>query len=392
MMTARRIPSQPDAVKPRHAPFILTLLLVLVALLGPTGYTFVRMWETTADDAKVAALERVGVIYLQPLTNLLATLVDAQSAAAKREVVDAGAVRAAVEEVNRVDRTNGDQLLATQRWAPLPNQIESALNKAASGPDALNVYAVPIGLAQTLLGHVGGTSGALRDTDLVANNLIDGALFRVPEVMVNASRIVALARSGTAETLAIAVAQDRITKAATDLGNALQLANDVTASQGGLGQLKLVDNFTAAALALIKASTGPNRSAPGALVEIDAAQARLQKAAFALAAGLLSEFDSLLERRAGTFDQQHQRVLVAASVATVAAVGLLWVCLAVWRRRAAGRAFAQAEAGERSLEPSGPNGHQRTGSPADEGAVLLASRGGPVRHGAVHRGQGAGYQ
>jgi hypothetical protein len=349
------------------------------------------MLETTADDVEVAASERVGVTYLQPLTGLLATLVDAQSSAAKREVVNTGAVHAAIEEVNRVDAAHGDQLLARQRWAPLPDQIESALSKSVSGPDAVNVYAVPIGLTQTLLGHVGSTSGALRDTDLVARNLVDGALSRVPEVMVNASRIVALARSSTAEAMTIAVARDRITKAATDLGNGLQLANDVTASQGGLSQLKLVDNFTAAVLAMIKASSGPNGSAPSAVGEIDAAQARLQKAAVVLAAGLLSDFDSLLERRTEALNQQHQRILIATSVATVAAVAVLWVCVVAGRRRVPGPAFAKAAAQERSLEPSGPNGQQRFGALAEEGAGS-ASRGASVRQGTVHRGQGAGYQ
>jgi hypothetical protein len=86
------------------------------------------------DDQKAGAHvffeERVGVTYLQPLTKLLATLVNAQSSSAKGDVVDAGAVRAAVEEVNLVDRAHGEELLAKLRWAPLPEQIELALNKS----------------------------------------------------------------------------------------------------------------------------------------------------------------------------------------------------------------------------------------------------------------------
>ncbi len=362
--------------------FVLALLVMLVALLLPTGYVLLRMWQTSEDNAGAAMLERTGVSYLQPLTKLLSSVIDAQSAAARGQIVDTDAVRAATEEVTRVDRTAGDELLARQRWAPLPEQIESAMSKALYGTDALNAYAVPIGLTQTLLAHVGATSGALRDTDLVAYSLVDGAVFLLPEAMVNASRIVALVRSGAVQTSAIAIAHDRITRSVTDLVNGLQLG----ASAGGLAQLTRVDNFTAAVLAMTKASTKPDMSA-AALVELDAAEARLQSAALTLAAGLLTELDSRLELRTRVLSEEHLRINVATSVATLAAAGLLGVCLAAVGRRRKDRVVSRTESPTTSLEPPGLGDQPRMS--AVDGGRLSSSRGAPIRQGTAPRGQGA---
>jgi hypothetical protein len=244
-------------------------------------------------------------------------------------------VRAAVEEVNRVDAVHGDEVRARQRWAPMPAQIESALTRSAYGPDALAVYAVPIDLVQTLLGQIGSTSGVLRDTDLVAYHLIEGALVRVPDVIVNAGRIVALVRSSRVEIGAIAIAQDRITDAATSLGGGLQLAAD--GGSTALVQLTLVDTFTAAALAMSKAAARPNLAAPAALADLDAARQQLQKAAVTLTAALLSGFDSLLDSRAAAVERQRLPILIGAALVPLAAAGLMWTCLVVLRRRPTGR-------------------------------------------------------
>ena len=377
-------------VQRKRAMLILALFAMLMAFLLPSSYALFRMWQTTADEAKLAESERTGVSYLQPLTSLLGKLVDAQSAAAKGETVDAGAVRAAIEEVNDIDRLHGDELLATERWAPLPDQIESALSRSAHGPDALNAYAVPVGLAQTLLGHIGATSNAVRDPDLAAFSLADGALFSVPEVMVNASAIVALARNATPQTSAIAVAQDRITKATTELGNELHLVDDETTSRGGFAQLTLVDNLTAASLAMIKASGRPSLSAASTLVEIDAAQTRLQKSATALAEGLLAELDSILESRANLLDEEHQRILIAASLAAVAAVGLVWICLVVARRRIAPWVVPGEESQDRRPDLASPDVEPRMAALVGERGMQM-SGGAPIRREPAQWAQPAGH-
>src|SRR5262245_41641189 len=122
----RRAKEQRREAKPRRAVLIVKMLACLLTLMLPAGYVLAHMWLTTADAVRIADTERVGVAYVRPLASLLATLVDAQSAAARGVSVDAAAVRSAVEDVSGANRSYGDRLLARQRWEPVPGQIELA--------------------------------------------------------------------------------------------------------------------------------------------------------------------------------------------------------------------------------------------------------------------------
>ena len=135
----------------------------LLALLGPLGLMFAQFWSSTGEAATFIASERGAVAYVRPLTKLLATLVDAQSAAVRGSSVDPATVRAAVAEVDGVDRQSGDSVRVRQRWSQVPEQVESTLRRKATGVEALSAYASPIALAQALLTDIGHRSQIVRD-------------------------------------------------------------------------------------------------------------------------------------------------------------------------------------------------------------------------------------
>lgn len=320
--------------RPRHRPrpalHAAMLVVVLTLLLLPLGYLSGRSWIVTADAADAVASERDGVAYARPLTRLLAALVEAQAAAGRGGGVDAAAVRAAVDAVNQVDRGAGERLGLRSRWAPLPGQVEDALRQRGTGPEATRAYAVPIGLTQALLARVGDVSRALRDPETDSYHLVDAALVHVPETMISAGRIVGLVRTPrTAPTPvpAIAVAQDRVATAAQAVTVGLRTDTGApTGSGADLGLLEPLDEFSAAVGAIVQVSTADpsDSSARGA---VDAAQARVQKAAAALVPALLTSFESILQRRAEALDAERITAATAGIVALLAAAALLWLCL-----------------------------------------------------------------
>jgi hypothetical protein len=308
------------------------LLAGLAAVLLPSGYAVAQMWQTVTASAQVAASETAGAAYLRPVTGLLAALVDAESAAARGVAVDDAAVRRAVEEVNRVDRSYGDELLARQRWAPVPDQIEAALKSPATGFAALNVYTLPIGLTQTLLASVASTSSALVDADPVAAKLVAVDVFDVVDIMVQAGRLVALIRSNPAQPSAVAVARDRIDKAATNVGDGLELVGDVNGGPGDVDLLNQIDGLTAAVLAMTRASAGADLSSAATRATIDTTRSQLQQTATALSSRLLTAFAAVVSARSDALGRQRAVLIGGAALVGAGGSVLIWACVSASRR------------------------------------------------------------
>src|SRR5258706_84440 len=112
-------------------------------------------------------------------------------------------------------------------------------------------------------------SSALVDVDPVAAKLVAVDVFDVADIMVQAGRLVALIRSQPAQPSAVAVARDRIDKAATNVGDGLELAGDVNNGPGDVDLLNQVDGLTAAVLAMTKASAGADLSSAAPRATID---------------------------------------------------------------------------------------------------------------------------
>src|SRR2546430_14132214 len=128
----RAPPRRPPRLRGRQARVSLAVL-VLVALLIPAVYLLARQWSTTGGAATDTATERTAVAYARPATKLLAALVDVQYAAAPTAATDPAGGRAAVDEVNAVDRQSNDPLQLRHRWTGLAPAADPALNPHPTG-------------------------------------------------------------------------------------------------------------------------------------------------------------------------------------------------------------------------------------------------------------------
>ncbi len=353
----------------------------LIGILLPLGYVFGQFWSTTSDAADFAAGERRGIAYVRPLTRLLATLVDGQATAARRATVDVAAIRAAVDDVSGVDDQHGDALGVRQRWSAARAEIETTLARKAAG-DAQDEYAGPIGLIQALLGDLGRQTKIVRDPAVDAYHLVDTALFRVPEVIVNAGRIVALgptARRGQADARSqLAVASDRIAQASNAINAGLRMSAD--SAQGGAIDLALLvplDEFAASVDAFGKTTVAlpTSDSAPAvsdsAVAELAAAHRRLHRAAIALDSAVLASLDGLLDQRGDQVAGQRRNAILAALAAILAGAALLWS--GTPGPAGAGRG-ASPPADPTSVEGSARPGRRDPDAAGDTAADLISAR------------------
>src|SRR5262249_14332965 len=150
-MTAPAPSRGPEHRTRRRTTQTVLTIPVIVALLIPVVYLFGRQWSTTSGAAGTVTTERATIAYARPLHKLLSALVDVEYAAARRSDVDASPVKAAIEEVNGVDRRLSDPLQIRPRWSGLTHEIDSAIGQNATGAAALHAYASAIALTQALL-------------------------------------------------------------------------------------------------------------------------------------------------------------------------------------------------------------------------------------------------
>jgi len=330
-MTAPAMTRTPERrVRRRTGPTVLAVLLI-VLLLAPVVYLFSQLWASTSSAADAVATERAAVAYARPLDKLLAALVDAQYAAARRADVDASAIKAAVDEVNGVDRRLSDPMRVRARWAQLTHEIDGTLNRNATGPDALRQYASSIALTQALLNRIADASKVTRDPGLGSYHLTEVALQELPEVVADAGQLAALAVAEAPPTGSranrpdprVPVAADRLAQAAdavrTGLRSGTDQATDYAVDLRLLGPL---DEFAAATDDLTQTATGLDVPGSGARDHMDAASGRVRDASLALGAAVLNAFDTQLSTHAGGYAVQR-RVLVLAGLTIALAAGLL---------------------------------------------------------------------
>ena len=135
-MPAVGAPRGPQAGHRRRQVRAVLAVLALVVLLAPLGYLFAGQWVATGDEAATTVAERAAVAYARPVGKLLATLVDAQYAAARKAAGDGSAVRSAIDDVNALDREQGDPLDLRPRWIQLRQEIDNAVNRNPGGARA----------------------------------------------------------------------------------------------------------------------------------------------------------------------------------------------------------------------------------------------------------------
>jgi hypothetical protein len=286
------------------------------------------------------ATERAAVAYARPLNKLLMVLVDGRNAAARGTAVDDSGVRAAVGEVNGIDRQVADTLQVGQRWDQLAGEIDSTLGRNTSGSDALRAYAAPIALTQALLDRIASSSQVTGDP-AGSYHLIDVALRRLPDVVASAGDVAALAATtehaaGTTSTRQaradaqpdprLAIAEDRLARTADEIGVLLRALSDRAANYvADLRLLAPLDEFAAATDELSHATARLGMPGSGARDGTDAASARVKAAALALETAVLNALDAQLTANAGEHTAQQRLLLLAGAAIALAVGALLWL-------------------------------------------------------------------
>jgi len=325
-MPAVGAPRGPQAGHRRRQVRAVLAVLALVVLLAPLGYLFAGQWVATGDAAATTVAERAAVAYARPVGKLLATLVDAQYAAARNAAGDGSAVRSAIDDVNALDREQGDPLDLRPRWIQLRQEIDNAVNR---NPGGAHGYAAPIALTQALLDRIADASRVTHDATAGAFQLTQVALRSLPAVLVNAGQLSALVQA-TADARVpdaqLPVAQDRLTQAATDVGTGLRGGTDPGATYAvDLNLLGPLDEFAAAADGLNQTANGLAVPGSGARDRIDAAYTQLEAKALALESAVFDALDSQVGAHSGRDTGQRRILYVLAGVTVLAAVALLWL-------------------------------------------------------------------
>jgi len=325
-MPAVGAPRGPQAGHRRRQVRAMLAVLALVVLLAPLGYLFAGQWVATGDAAATTVAERAAVAYARPVGKLLATLVDAQYAAARNAAGDGSAVRSAIDDVNALDREQGDPLDLRPRWIQLRQEIDNAVNR---NPGGAHGYAAPIALTQALLDRIADASRVTHDATAGAFQLTQVALRSLPAVLVNAGQLSALVQA-TADARVpdaqLPVAQDRLTQAATDVGTGLRGGTDPGATYAvDLNLLGPLDEFAAAADGLNQTANGLAVPGSGARDRIDAAYTQLEAKALALESAVFDALDSQVGAHSGRDTGQRRILYVLAGVTVLAAVALLWL-------------------------------------------------------------------
>ncbi len=325
---------------PRRGTRALLSLVALAIAVGPLGYVTGRYWSDTTAAARLTAAERGGVGYVRPVVALLAALVDAQGAGARGTAPDAAAVRSAVDAVNRVVAGPDVPVDLPRSWSQVPDQVEAVLRANPTGQAAVTGYAAPVGLVQALLHRMGDESRIIRDPALDTYHLMDTALFRVPDVIVNAGQLSALvdAAAGRPRGQAdadgrIAVARDRLSTAGAAVSSGLRMGTGTDGHDpGDLNLLRPLDEFVAAVDELTRATPTPDQAGT-----VDAAQARVRVAALALDAAALDKLDALLRARTDEVMGQRRTAVAAGVLGLLGTAALLLVIVLPRRRPPAAR-------------------------------------------------------
>jgi hypothetical protein len=339
---------------PRRGGRVLLSLVALAMAVGPLGYVAGRYWSDSTAAVDFATAERGGVGYVRPVITLLAALVGAQDAGARGSAPDEAAVRSAIDGVNRVVAGPDVPADLRQSWSQVPDQVEAVLRTNPTGQAAVTGYAAPVGLIQALLHRMGDDSRIVRDPSLDTYHLMDTALFRVPDVIVNAGQLSALVHAtagrprGQADADGrIAAARDRLAIAGAAVNSGLRMGTGrAGADPGDLDLLRPLDEFVAAVDELTRATPTADQART-----VDAAQQRVRQAGLVLDTAALDKLDALLRARTDEVSGQRQSA-VAAGALGLFGTGALLLLIVLPRRRSG--ALRKAAEPTRPAPPDDP--------------------------------------
>ncbi|MEN3361463.1 MAG: hypothetical protein V7637_5445 [Mycobacteriales bacterium] len=357
---------------------ITAAVATVVILSVPMAVLFGLLWGARTADYKSNSAERRGARYLMPVTQLISTLTGQQSATVRGRSVDTAAVRRDIAGVDAIDKQIGVQLSMSDRWAKLRQSVLTVTGRSFADPgDAYTAYSELLDKAIALVREVGDTSQLILDPQLDTYYVMNAAMLRIPDVIVDGGRYSDLAylvvqRKQTGQVAQIAqldTARLDVTESSTDLAEGLEKAFDATRSETlGPAMLRELDNYRTAvdALAPRTAALRPSSLQLDPTV-IGNAQEDLQRTALDLDKAALGQLDLLLGKRISA----AERELAAATVALLLGVGLV-VAGVVWlpaRRRRA----AVPPAVPPPPRPAGRHGERRAADSVDARELVASS-------------------
>jgi hypothetical protein len=332
--------SMPQPAAPAGGPRrVVAMVAVVVVLSVPLAILFAAFWSDKAGDHGFNAGKQRGVAYLKPLTELIGTVVTAQSAAVRGQPVDAASVRRAIAAVDEVDGRYGEDLATTERWSQLRETVTSVTTlKLAQPTDAFSVYSALLDTAVALARRVGDQSNLIIDPELDAYYVMNAALLRVPDVIVAAGRyadlvylVVGADQTRQVERIGqLSTARQVVLSSAADLEDGLEKAFDSTRSDTlGPELLRPLDNFRTAVDTLAPRN-GPLAAASIKLnpAVVASAATDLESRSITLNRAALGQLDDLIAARTAA----DSRALLLAAVGLGAAV-LVAAGAIVWLAR-----------------------------------------------------------
>jgi hypothetical protein len=363
--------------RPRHrVRRALAAAALAVLFAAPVAVVFAQFWTARSADYAFDRAERRGVRYVGPLTELIGTLADQQSASVAGRQADSTAMQRAIAAVDGVDRAVGGALGTTERWATLRQQIvDLGATTFANPADAYQSYSEVIDTTVALDRKVGDTSNLILDPFLDAYYVMNTTLLRLPLIIVDAGRYADLAyllagraQNERAGLLAqLAATRGEVQASADDLGSGLEKAFAGTSS-GTLGpaMLRELDDFRTAVDDLVP-RTSPMSQGWTRLDVQQVAHRRdvLQHVSLQLNRAALGQLDQLIATRNAAI--ARQLVLAGAALA----VGLVLALLAGIRLLPGRRAPPPAGQPTPGRPPARRGGH-RDAEPAAAGAPSRA--------------------
>lgn len=310
------------------------VLCVVLALLAPLAYTFVSYWRGASDDLEFAQAERQGVVYLRPMSRLVAAIADGQSAAVAGRRPAPRALAEAVVAVAEADRTVGGGLRVHDSWVDLQTRLAELAATPRTGKSAYEAYSEAMDVALFLMLRVGDTSKLILDPEIDSYYLMDAGMLRLPLIMADSGRMTDLevmrGQGGELPLARVLVARDRVGTAASAVKSGLAKSFASSASRSiGKDLLGKIDAFHAALEPMAPTVPLVDQPLPPRAALMEARRATLVRAALELNTAALDQLDQLLVTRER--DLQESRfvaliVLVAGLVLAIAA--LAWGTMA----------------------------------------------------------------
>jgi hypothetical protein len=324
----------------RRTMRIIVLCLCALAVVGLVGAIVRQSYQTNSASAAIVKQEDDGAAMLHPVTTLLAELVNAQSAAVRGEAVDAGAIRKAMAGVSDLDKEYGEELGTSQRFFDLSARTETALGQSQSGRAAYETYSGLVALAMALEAKIAGTSHLLLDPELDSYYVMDAAIVQLPQAMVYAGRATDLVQMAGGKALEgedavrAAVARFGVSAASEAVADGLNKSVDVTnRTELGSNITERLDAFRAAADAFAPPTMLFELSLPVDAAVLAVNARRVYAAALPLTHRLIFELQALLQARAKRLAGQWQFTAVAAGLASVICLAMVWLLARTRSRR-----------------------------------------------------------